>query len=254
MINRLREFREKNKLSQQELADKLQALGYKISKAAISMYENGGRNPTEQKWQELATFFHTDVDTLKGKVSSVDEVAGALVAMIHESFFTRTETELKKQITMYLKLTNQIEVPYAFYPKKSIFKLNNHIYSFWKNCFEFIFQDKKFMTSLIGENDKHRLALLITDKIKQANKKMLNKTGEGRVILQLQKGTDEISNYILDNNLENILDLDKIKVVDPSGKDVTNELTISQNNSQRFLHDSIDNQIKLLKMIKNDKQ
>lgn len=48
MKNRLREFREKNNLSQQTMANKMTNLGYKISKATISMYENGEGIPTEK--------------------------------------------------------------------------------------------------------------------------------------------------------------------------------------------------------------
>lgn len=60
-MNRIKELRQKNKLSQIELANKIKA-----SNQAISTYENGSREPKEPTWQALANFFNVSVDYLKG--------------------------------------------------------------------------------------------------------------------------------------------------------------------------------------------
>lgn len=60
-MNRIKELRQKNKLSQIELANKIKA-----SNQAISAYENGSREPKEPTWQALANFFNVSVDYLKG--------------------------------------------------------------------------------------------------------------------------------------------------------------------------------------------
>ena len=60
-MNRIKELRQKNKLSQIELANKIKA-----SNQAISAYENGTREPKEPTWQALANFFNVSVDYLKG--------------------------------------------------------------------------------------------------------------------------------------------------------------------------------------------
>ena len=60
-MNRIKELRQKNKISQIELANKIKA-----SNQAISAYENGSREPKEPTWQALANFFNVSVDYLKG--------------------------------------------------------------------------------------------------------------------------------------------------------------------------------------------
>lgn len=249
MQNRLREFREENNLSQQKMADKMSKLGYKISKATISMYESGDRIPTETKWKELANFFNTSVDTLKGKISNTDEVISELINIIHTAFFSQLDTALKNEIYLYLNLTGQINVPYAFYKDENQFKLNKYIYDFWLSCFDFILKDKSFISSLIKETDESRLKLILQDKIHQFNQKIINKNPNTKFLSKFKEENDRLINYLLSNyptlsftdNLEDILDIDKVKVIDPTGKDVSNENTIA----------TIDNQIAKFKLIKN---
>lgn len=259
MKNRLREFRENKNLSQQKMADEMSALGYKISKATISMYETGDRIPTETKWKELASFFNTSVDTLKGKISNADEVISELINIIHTSFFSRSDTSLKDEIYLYLNLTSQINVPYAFYKDDNQHKLNKYIYDFWLSCFDFILKDTNFISSLIKETDESRLKLILQDKIHQFNKKIINKNPNTKFLSEFKEENDRLSNYLLSNysslpftdNLEDVLDLDKVKVIGNTGKNITNENTIN----------TIDNQISKFKLIKktllnqkNDKQ
>ena len=60
-MNRIKELRQENKLSQIELANKVHA-----SNQAISAYESGTREPKEPTWQALADFFNVSVPYLKG--------------------------------------------------------------------------------------------------------------------------------------------------------------------------------------------
>ena len=60
-MNRIKELRQENKLSQIELANKVHA-----SNQAISAYESGTREPKEPMWQALADFFNVSVPYLKG--------------------------------------------------------------------------------------------------------------------------------------------------------------------------------------------
>ena len=60
-MNRLKELRQKNKLNQIELANKVHA-----SNQAISAYENGTREPKLETWQKLANFFNVSVPYLQG--------------------------------------------------------------------------------------------------------------------------------------------------------------------------------------------
>ena len=60
-MNRIKELRKLNKISQIELANKVHA-----SNQAISAYESGTREPKEPMWQALANFFDVSVPYLKG--------------------------------------------------------------------------------------------------------------------------------------------------------------------------------------------
>ena len=61
MKNRLKEIRQEKKLSQKDLAKKLN-----ISQQAISLYEKGNRELKLETWQKLADFFNVPVDYLLG--------------------------------------------------------------------------------------------------------------------------------------------------------------------------------------------
>lgn len=68
-MNRIKELRQKNKLNQIELANKVNA-----SNQAISAYESGTREPKKPMWQALADFFNVSVAYLKGAYSK-EEIA-----------------------------------------------------------------------------------------------------------------------------------------------------------------------------------
>lgn len=58
-MNRIAYFREKNKLTQRDLAKKLNC-----SCAAIAMYETGQRKPALSKARELAKIFDTSIEEI----------------------------------------------------------------------------------------------------------------------------------------------------------------------------------------------
>lgn len=62
--NRLRDLRREKKMTQDELA---KVLG--ISKSAVSMYENGNREPDFETLEAIADFFNVDMNYLLGKQS-----------------------------------------------------------------------------------------------------------------------------------------------------------------------------------------
>ncbi len=60
-MNRIKEIRQEKKLSQKDLAKKLN-----ISQQAISLYEKGDREPKLETWQKLADFFDVPISYLQG--------------------------------------------------------------------------------------------------------------------------------------------------------------------------------------------
>lgn len=66
-MNRIKELRLKNKLSQSELGNKVNA-----SNQAISAYESGFRIPKPETWQALADYFNVSVPYLQGKIFKED--------------------------------------------------------------------------------------------------------------------------------------------------------------------------------------
>lgn len=160
-MNRLKEFRLQKQLTQKQLVVELRKQGITISQDSISKYEKGDRNPTEKKWNQLAKFFNTNVDVLKGMGPNQLDVINKIISTIHSNFFAVTYKEKKffKETSLltfvihqYLKLTNQDRVPYSFYKDKQNYILNNNIKEFWKGCFKRIITDPVFINSLIGVN------------------------------------------------------------------------------------------------------
>lgn len=65
-MNRLKELRQRKKLTFKELSKKLQEDGIRISSDSLAKYERGDREPKIDKWQALANFFDVTVPYLQG--------------------------------------------------------------------------------------------------------------------------------------------------------------------------------------------
>lgn len=94
-MNRIKELRQKNKLSQIELANKIKA-----SNQAISAYENGTREPKEPTWQALANFFNVSVNYLKGAYSK-KEIAEIAQQTYKENYYHDSEKVLIRAFSSF---------------------------------------------------------------------------------------------------------------------------------------------------------
>ena len=139
-MNRIKELRQKNKLSQIELANKIKA-----SNQAISAYENGSREPKEPTWQALANFFNVSVDYLKGYGYSKEYIYKCLDDAYKEKWKDPTGQIMggtfDRTVDTYLKL-NKIKKP----SKISL--------DFWRDNFSFIF-DNFNINRLLTTKDKY---------------------------------------------------------------------------------------------------
>ena len=144
-MNRIKELRQENKLSQIELANKVHA-----SNQAISAYESGTREPKEPMWQKLAGFFNVSVDYLKGYGYSKDYIYKLLDDAYKEPYtkdyeveppFTDPVLSAKEEIEKYCE-QNKIRIP------------KDTDLDFWKTNFNFIFKDKS-VNRLLTTKDKY---------------------------------------------------------------------------------------------------
>ena len=74
--NRLKELRDKKKVSQGDLA---KVTG--LTRQAISNYENNERNPNDKVWQQLADYFEVSVSYIKGEIDT--EYLGKIIKTIY---------------------------------------------------------------------------------------------------------------------------------------------------------------------------
>ena len=144
-MNRIKELRQENKLSQIELANKVHA-----SNQAISAYESGTREPKEPMWQALANFFNVSVDYLKGYGYSKDYIYKLLDDAYKEPYtkdyeveppYTNPVLSAKEEIEKYCE-QNKIRIP------------KDTDLDFWKTNFNFIFKDKS-VKRLLTTKDRY---------------------------------------------------------------------------------------------------
>ena len=90
--NKIKELRKKAKLSQKELANKVN-----ISNQAISFYENGKRLPKIETWQKLANFFGVSVSYLQGiepdYSKSTDKTEITIIKLLNDCYFEKNNND-----------------------------------------------------------------------------------------------------------------------------------------------------------------
>lgn len=243
-MNRIKEFRENNNLSQRQLSNQLKDQGIQISQNSISKYENGERVPSEQKWQQLAAFFNTNVDALKGIGIDQNKAVDKSIKIIHDSYFSQDSSNpVTKQVNQYLTLTDQIDVPKVFYKEKSgEKKLNNKIKDFWISCFKQLFTNENFRQKLTGINDPNYLKYQIAKNIEDLNITELKSKDLYDIFKTYENTNNAIELYIsklsIDNNLKKVLNFKNVTLLDNQGKDITNNFTVASDieNQINFLH------------------
>lgn len=84
---RFKTLRKSRKLSQQELAERLNT-----SKSSVNMYERGEREPGLEMLENIADFFNVDMDYLLGKSQTVNKALSS-----KEKSTPQTERDVLKQ-------------------------------------------------------------------------------------------------------------------------------------------------------------
>ena len=91
-MNRIKEIRQEKKLSQKDLAKKLN-----ISQQAISLYEKGDREPKLETWQKLADFFGVSVPYLQG----ISDIKDLETVSTFEKFLESLEKTQTEKVQKY---------------------------------------------------------------------------------------------------------------------------------------------------------
>ena len=101
-------LRKKNKMSVQELADKLG-----VSKNAVWFYEKGERTPTLEKILQLSDLFVVSVDTLLKEDVNLREVSAVPCALImngtrYNFEFNRAEYDTQRPFTITIQQSDGV--------------------------------------------------------------------------------------------------------------------------------------------------
>ena len=76
-MNRIKTLRENHRMTQQELADKLNC-----AKSTIAMYENETRTPSVKVLNKLADIFGVSTDYILGKETELDDISVAFSSIM----------------------------------------------------------------------------------------------------------------------------------------------------------------------------
>lgn len=163
--NKIKELRKKAKLSQKELANKVN-----ISNQAISFYENGKRLPKIETWQKLANFFGVSVSYLQGiepdYSKSTDKTEITIIKLLNDCYFEKNNNDWQG-----IDIWNALDVRdavnrYAEHSKISFNSLLNKDslnITFWQKNFSFVLRSEKVIeTANMLIDKKAKLAELMS--------------------------------------------------------------------------------------------
>lgn len=92
--NVMKSLRKEKHMTQAKLAEKLG-----LSKSAVSMYEQGRREPSFEIEESIADFFHVDINYLRGRSSKPFEYIGTAQELV--SIYKELNNEDKARLIGY---------------------------------------------------------------------------------------------------------------------------------------------------------
>ncbi len=107
--DKLRELRENNNLTQQEVADKI-----KLSSSTVAMYERNQRDPDTGTLKDLANLFNVSTDYLLNNLSGLDDEYNELYNKIYNNpdlkiFFDQTKNLTVKDMKWVLSIVEKVK-------------------------------------------------------------------------------------------------------------------------------------------------
>lgn len=152
--NRIKELREKNYFTQQDLSNLLKNKNISATRVTIARYEAGSRIPNEEVWKALAEIFKVPVSYVKGEGIRGEEVESKLINLLFSAYYDNNEelSNMKNNISHFLSINGDKDTADSFTKNDEDYKKKSYVINFWKDKFKFLF-DKKFEESLEGAND-----------------------------------------------------------------------------------------------------
>ncbi|WP_338343624.1 helix-turn-helix transcriptional regulator [Fructobacillus evanidus] len=222
-MNRIKEIRKRQKISQDELANVLN-----MSRQAVSHYERGDREPKLATWQKMADFFDVDIGFLQG-ITNIRKV-NALYDYEHETSLKNLKKHRDKVGADYFEE-----------------ELNQHLYS----------KNSNFLTPLLKDltkvhNDKYGIDENSKDfnfNENIHNLEIRNKILEIFEVVALlgqsnYKESLPVLSYIYDlieNTLETIITANSIDDLDDFSEDEQKEYLEKKENAKKYLDDLLKN-------------
>lgn len=150
-MNRLNELRTQNNLTFRQLSEKLKEMGIKISPDSLAKYERGDREPKIDKWQALANFFNVSVPYLQGIDNKPN--SGYSKEYIYKCLDDAYKENWKDPTGQIMGGGFKTTVD-AYLKQAKIKKPSNVDETFWKDNFNFIF-DNPNIERLLTTKDKY---------------------------------------------------------------------------------------------------
>lgn len=152
--NRIKELREKNYFTQQDLSDLLKNKNVSATRVTIARYEAGSRVPNEEVWKALAEIFKVPVSYVKGEGIRGEEVESKLINLLFSAYYDNNEelSNMKTDISHFLSINGDKETADSFTRNDKDYKSKAYVINFWKDKFNFLF-DKNFKDAMEGAND-----------------------------------------------------------------------------------------------------
>lgn len=141
MSNRLKEIRQKNKLTLKELGCMVGMLD-----STLSQYENEKRNPSKEIWEKLASYFNVSVPYLKGAYSKkeiLEKLQQEYICGSKENSNSISQAIKNSEITFNVDLI-AIAKGIVFYDQPNFNLLTEKEitnFYFWEKNFSFIFDN-----------------------------------------------------------------------------------------------------------------
>lgn len=151
-MNRLKELREKKKLTLKELSQALKQDNVDISPDSLAKYERGERKPKYDKWVGIASFYGVSVPYLQGNTFSENDV---FKIMSREYVSPSSDPFFGAEIDTHMYIIGKKDLSDSF-TKNEIKGFTKDVKKFFEDNFKFVFLTTQGKKILMTEKSKKK--------------------------------------------------------------------------------------------------